>query len=134
VEVIHRANAAFNQRDWDGWRTFFHPDAVYYEGTGYLDTPSVLRGPDEMRRAVEVYWADLDGFKADIVELIDVGDKAFCLTRWSGTGKSSGLLVELLEAIVYTFRDGVVVEGRVFPTREEALEAVGLREKPSEFR
>ena len=128
VDIIRRATAAFNRRDWDGWITRFHPNAVYYEGAGYLDTPRVLRGRDQIRKCVEEYGADLDDFTADIVELLDAGDRVFCLTRWRGTGRSSGLPVESLEAIVYTVRDGLVVEGRVLPDRAQALEAVGLRD------
>jgi ketosteroid isomerase-like protein len=129
LDLIRRANAAFNAGDWDGWLALLDRDFAYYEGGSYLDTPSVVRGRDQMRSAIESFVADLDGFRADIVELIDAGDRVLCMTRWRGTGRSSGLPVELLEAIVYSVRNGLLSEGRVFPDRAEALEALELSEQ-----
>jgi ketosteroid isomerase-like protein len=71
----------------------------------------------------------LDGFRADIEELTDAGDRVLCVTRWRGTGRGSGLRVELLEAIVYSFHDGLLIEGRAFPDRAEALETLRLSEQ-----
>jgi len=62
------------------------------------------------------------------VELIDAGERVLCLTRWSGMGRDSDVPVELLEAIVFTVRDGLIVEGHVFPDRAAALEALGMAE------
>jgi ketosteroid isomerase-like protein len=128
VEIVWRINEAFNRGDWDSWSSLIDPEIVYYEGDSYLDTPPVM-GREQMREASESFIADLDGFRADIEELIDAGDRVLCMTRWRGTGRGSGLPVELLEAIVYTFRDGLLIEGRVFRDRAAALEAVGLSEQ-----
>ena len=132
VEIIRRVNAAFNSGDWDGWLPLFDPGFVYYEGASYLDTPSVIRGRDQFRSAIESYGAELEGFRGDIVELINADDRVLCLTRWSGTGRSSGLRVEMLEAIVFTIRDGRIIEGRAFSDRAEALEALGLSEQDAQ--
>ena len=50
------------------------------------------------------------------------------LTEWTGVGRQSGVPLEFVEPIVWTLRDGLVVEGRVFTDRAAALEAVGLSE------
>jgi ketosteroid isomerase-like protein len=131
VEIMWRINEAFNRGDWDSWSSLIDPEIVYYEGVSYLDTPPVM-GREQMRKASESFIAELDGFRADIEELIDAGDRVLCVTRWSGTGRGSGLPVELLEAIVYMFRDGLLIEGRVFPDRAAALEAVGLSEQDAQ--
>jgi ketosteroid isomerase-like protein len=125
-EIVRRMNSAFNNGDRQGWLELIHVDAVYHEGSGYLDTPPVLEGREQILKAAESFAADLDGFRGDIVELVDAGDRVLCVTRWHGTGKSSGLPVETTEPIVYTVRDGVIVEGRVFPDRDAALAELGL--------
>ena len=64
----------------------------------------------------------------EIQELVDAGDKVICMQRWTGTGRGSGLSVDLEEVIVMTFEKGKIIEGRVYPDRASALEAAGLRE------
>ncbi|HEV2010948.1 MAG TPA: hypothetical protein VGS17_07995 [Candidatus Limnocylindria bacterium] len=50
------------------------------------------------------------------------------VTRQRGRGKRSGIESEQLMVAVYTFRDGQVVLFRIYDTKAEALEAVGLLE------
>ena len=59
---------------------------------------------------------------------MDAGDKVICVQRWTGTGRSSGLSVDLEEVIVLTFENGKIIEGRVCPDRASALEAAGVQE------
>jgi ketosteroid isomerase-like protein len=46
----------------------------------------------------------------------------------SGRAKLSGVETDLTYAALYTFRDGKIARGREYWTRDEALEAAGLRE------
>jgi hypothetical protein len=46
-------------------------------------------------------------------------------------GKTSGAEVDMRRGQVLTLRDGKVVRWRLFRTKEEALEAVGLSETDS---
>ena len=59
---------------------------------------------------------------------MDAGDKVVCVQRWTGTGLGSDLSVDLEEVIVFTFENGKITEGRVYPDRASALEAAGLSE------
>ena len=52
---------------------------------------------------------------------------AVCLHQW-GRWKGTGARVESRTWQVFTFRDGKVTRCRGYPTKAEALEAVGLRE------
>ncbi len=71
---------------------------------------------------------NLDAVRREIEELVDAGDKVICVQRWTGTGRGSGISVELEEVIVFTFENGKIIEGRVYPDRASALEAAGLSE------
>jgi ketosteroid isomerase-like protein len=49
------------------------------------------------------------------------------VTRHHGTGRASGVTVQTLVAYVVTVRDGKLVRLRIFDTRAQAFDAVGLR-------
>jgi ketosteroid isomerase-like protein len=129
VDALRRSNKAFNDGDLDGALEIYDPQVVYHEQPGTpLDTAEVLRGLDEVRASVTSYIAEFPDFHSEIDELLDAGDKVVCVQRWIGTGRGSGLSVELEEVIVLTFENEKIVEARVYPNRASALEAAGLRE------
>jgi ketosteroid isomerase-like protein len=46
----------------------------------------------------------------------------------AGRAKTSGVQTDIRYAVVYTLRDGKIVRGREYIDRDQALEALGLRE------
>jgi ketosteroid isomerase-like protein len=64
--------------------------------------------------------------------VIDAGDYVIASTVLHvvlhGQGSASGAGVSDTYVFVYKLRDGLVVEGWEYRTKQEALEAVGLRE------
>jgi ketosteroid isomerase-like protein len=129
MDALRRSNQAFNNGDLDQALELWHPEALYYELPGTpLDTAEVLQGRDEIRASLTAYVAEFPDFRSETDELVDAGDKVVCVQRWSGSGRGSGLSVELEEVIVLKFENGKVVEGRVYPDRASALEAAGLSE------
>jgi ketosteroid isomerase-like protein len=48
--------------------------------------------------------------------------------RAVGRGRESGIAVEYELARVWTVRDGLAIRHKSYPSRDEALEAAGLRE------
>jgi ketosteroid isomerase-like protein len=64
----------------------------------------------------------------DFEELIDAGDRVVSVGTTRGRGRASGADVVWKHAGVWTIRDGKIVRVVWFNAREEALEAVGLRE------
>jgi ketosteroid isomerase-like protein len=74
-------------------------------------------------------WLDtFDDLKIEPLELIDAGEDVVAVLRFGGRAKLSGVETDLTFAVVYTLRDGKVARGREYWTRDEALEAAGLRE------
>ena len=54
-------------------------------------------------------------------------DRVVAVTRWIGTGRTSGIAVlDTVIGLVYTLRDGLVIRQESFRNRAEALKAVGL--------
>ena len=77
---------------------------------------------DQMRE----FLAQWDDFRMEGLEFEDLGDAVLVTERQSGTGKASGVEIDMTFYAVWTFRDDVIVRGRWDPDRESALR--GYRE------
>jgi ketosteroid isomerase-like protein len=58
----------------------------------------------------------------------DAGDEVIAAMRIRARGRSSGAVVERREWDVWTLRNGKLWRLRIYTTKADALEAVGLRE------
>jgi ketosteroid isomerase-like protein len=97
--------------------------------TGVSGLPmGVMRGRDAVRAYVAEWVEMFDDLQLELATLDDAGDQIVATLRLSGRAKQMGAPTELRFAIVYTIRDGNCIRAREYITREEALEAVGLRE------
>ena len=69
-----------------------------------------------------------DELKAEPIELIDAGDqRVITVLRYSGREKRTGIEVPPeYFAVVNEVRNGKMVTGREYATKEEALQAAGL--------
>jgi ketosteroid isomerase-like protein len=90
----------------------------------------VYHGHEGLRQVFREWHEAWESHKADVEELIDAGDdRVISVGTARGRGKASGIEVELPhQAGLWTIRDGRVIRVVWFPTREEALEAAGLRD------
>jgi ketosteroid isomerase-like protein len=67
-----------------------------------------------------------DDWETEIEALHDVGDKVLAITKQRGTSKLSGVPVEWLMAMLWTFRDGKEARMDMYSDPSQALKAVGL--------
>ena len=74
------------------------------------------------------FWGAFGSFHSEIEELIPSGADVFIAVLHQGTGKRSGVEVEMRNWQVFTLRGGKVVRYRLFRTRRQALKAAGLSE------
>jgi ketosteroid isomerase-like protein len=128
VEIVRRANDAFNRRDVDAWMSFYSPDIVYRPVPSFPDSQE-RQGLGAMRRWMEEWhdaWADDYTTQAESIR--EYGDVVIALLRFTGHAKASG--VEVAGGIfeVYRFRDGKIASVEDFTDRAEALKAAGLEE------
>jgi len=129
VQIVIDAFTAFNRGDLDTWSEYFADDIDYRAVEGAPDDHGPIHGKDALRVYVEDWLDTFDEFRNEPVELIDAGEgRVIAVTKISGRAKLSGVETDLTYAALYTFQDGKVVRGREYWTREEALEAAGLRE------
>jgi len=87
------------------------------------------RGREEVQAVLSDLTAGFDAWITEPLELLESGERVVAIVRnrlrpRGGTGGE----FEFRNGHVWTIRDGVIVSLVGFPTPDEALEAVGLRE------
>jgi len=113
----------------DAMAEFWDPDISHRAAEGAIDDAGELRGPDAVRRYSQDWFDMFDDLSGVAEELIDAGDdRVVAVMRMTGRAKGSGIETEIRFSVVYTLRDGKIVQGREYMEKEQALESVGLRE------
>jgi ketosteroid isomerase-like protein len=103
------------------------PDVVVIAPDNMLGG-GVLRGRDAFARNVREFTDTFDDFHVDVEQVFDQGDRILAFVRFRGRAHGSGIPLDLPLAHLWTFRGDLATEQHVYLDREEALEAVGLRE------
>jgi ketosteroid isomerase-like protein len=130
VEVLRKLTDAANRGDADAFVGLLDPDVVWEENRELPGLREVYRGRAEVRdwfdQVVIEPWETLHAENGEITELSD--DRVFAETVLTVRGKGSGVPVGLEFWSLVSFADGKIARRQVFWTRDEALEAAGLRE------
>jgi len=129
VEIVRQVYEAANQHDAERIFALYDPDveldasrleAVWITG--------VYRGHEGLRAFFREWNEAWEGIDYSYEELIDAGDQVVSIVTRHGRGRASGVEVERPFALVWTVRDGKVVQVVWFLVRSDALEAAGLSE------
>ena len=123
VEIVREAWDAYSRGDYDRIAGFHDPHIVVVtlEDGALYGNNAVLANYQRWDEA----W---EGAKTTLEEVIGHGDRVFLAVRFRGRGRASGVEVETLVYDVYVLRDGKVLRIDEYATRDEAIEAAGLRE------
>jgi ketosteroid isomerase-like protein len=86
----------------------------------------VYRGREGLERFWEEMRETFDDFTPRIDDVVDCGHKRL-VTRItvSGRARASGIELEASGAMLWTVRDGRIVQGKLFQSEEDALAAIG---------
>jgi ketosteroid isomerase-like protein len=129
VEGMKTALDALTQHGLDAFAEYWADGVDYRAVEGALDDRGPMHGKEAVRAYMQDWFDTFDDFKIELVEAIDAGeDKVIAVLRNSRRAKLSGVETNLTFAIVSTIRDGKMVRVREYWTRDQALEAAGLRE------
>ena len=130
VDLVRQAYLAWNRGDLETAFEFLDPE-VEVSVPPELPEAGTYRGRAEIRRFVEreVLQA-LEEARAEPEQFFDAGDQVAVFVRYFGRGKASGIEVRgaVVDAHVWTLRDGKVQKLQMYQGTEKALEAVGLSE------
>jgi ketosteroid isomerase-like protein len=128
--VVRGMQDAANTRDPDAFIAHLHP-AVEWEETGDVlpGLRGIYRGPAEVRRwFVEAFLEAWDESRVEIEELTERDERVFVEMFLTARGRASGVETEIRVWNVFRFVDGKIARRQVFWSKDEALEAAGLRE------
>jgi ketosteroid isomerase-like protein len=130
VEVVKVAYEAFARGGLDRFMDHFTDDVDYRAGEGAPDDRGPIDGKDAVRAWLQD-WIDMfDGFRMELVDLIDAGeDTVVVAERYGGRAKLSGVETDSTLWAVLNIRDGKIARGREYMRREQALEAVNVMKK-----
>ena len=134
VKLVRRAYDSFNR-----WAAhpergplpddppLLHPEVAFHT---YATSPEagIYRGPDAVIEYNQRLFEQFESVRIELEDVVPVGDRVLVTSRQHAIpkGGETAMVVEVVE--VYTIRDGLLAVRQSFPTRAEALEAVGLRE------
>ena len=126
VELVRAAYEEFS-RTGTPVLDLFDPSGKAYDPPNVPD-PRVYQGREGIVQQIETVADAFEELRWEVDEFVDADDKVVVATRMVGTGKESQVEVSMRVFHVWTIRNGRFVELRVLLTREEALEAAGLKE------
>jgi ketosteroid isomerase-like protein len=127
VKVVHRFVEAWNRSDTDAMLALFDTDCeVVFPPE--VPEPGPFHGHAELRQWAEGFLAAWESHRAEVVEVVESGDKVVAVLHLVGRGIGSGIEMDETDAHVLTFRDGKITRWQSFNERSEALEAAGLSE------
>ena len=128
VELIRRLVEPWARGDFSAWLRSFRPDVLmsaYTPGQGVVTT----RGRDRVLEYVAEFASQWDPYRVEVDEVVSLGDDTVLVSgRQIGVGRGSGIEVSDVAFVVNRLHDGQVAAVHWRIDRDEALEAVGLRE------
>jgi ketosteroid isomerase-like protein len=127
VEIVRREYRAFAARDWAALGQIWHPEIEYEVHLG----AGTFRGLDQTTQFFDAYSEVYADFRVEAEEILDLGDQVLVVERHAARGlMGSGVptWVHNSFARIITFKDDKVWRSKEYPTRAEALAAVGLSE------
>jgi ketosteroid isomerase-like protein len=129
VEIVRAMAEAWNPSEPDF--SNYHPALVYHPRADEPDA-SLHVGRDAFEGFLLGQLETLPDMSFEIRELIDAGNHVIASTVVHARGIASGADVADAYVFVYKLREGLIVEGWEYRTKEEALEAVGLSEQDAQ--
>jgi ketosteroid isomerase-like protein len=128
VEIVRRFIARINDGEIDLALADITPDAELDWSQSDAPDGGVYRGRQAWAAWIGGRQEGLEGARFDPVEVVDVPpDTVLVVAHMRGRGPASGMEIAALAAGVWTLKDGRVSRLRVFQTREQALDALGLQ-------
>jgi ketosteroid isomerase-like protein len=102
-----------------------HPNVEWHTAADLIDG-GVLRDRAAVGAFVQAYMDAFEGFRLDVVGLIDGGEYVVACLVFSGRVQGSVQEVSVAATQAWKLREEVVVEVREYRTREQALDALAL--------
>ena len=129
VEIVRRATDAYNRRDLDGFMQHWAPDAVVDWSSSRGPDAGLYRGHGEIRAFVQRFFEAWDEVRIDLVDdPTEIEEDLVIAENVTHMRGRDGIEVEARSAWLITSREGQQTSLTLYQTKQDALEAAGLRE------
>jgi ketosteroid isomerase-like protein len=127
VELIRRFYDGWSRGDMDAVSECVNDEMEF----DWLNAMGPFKGTYHGREGLVRIWRDMsdawDQFTPEIEEVIESGrERLVVVSVVRARGKGSGIEVEARGGILFTIRDGKILNGKFFQTQAEALAAAEL--------
>jgi ketosteroid isomerase-like protein len=129
VAAVEAAYEALSRGGLDLFIEYWTDDLDHRSIEGAPDDRGPIHGKEALRDYLQDWIETFDDYKIEPVELIDAREGVVvAVLRFGGRAKLSGVETDQILGAVFEIRDGKIARGREYATRDQALEAAGLRE------
>ena len=130
VEIVRSGTEEWLRGNLEAWVETIDPEVGWDISTHPLpDVPNRGRGREAlMTDMLATYLSGWNDYSAKIKEVSEAGEQVILVLHETATMRDTGVRLERDLVQLWTVRDGRGVFVRVFQTKNEALEAVGLSE------
>jgi len=128
VEIVKEFTSFYEAGDRERWREYFDRDVVWDASASELPAAGIYHGHAGVEHFFRDWLATWADYAMTTREYLDAGDAVVVVFRQTGTGRGSGVRVERDFFNLYDLRESKVVRVRLYESRDQALEAAGLRE------
>jgi ketosteroid isomerase-like protein len=126
VELLRSALATYNEKGPEAIFALIDPDFVATIPSSLSVEPDSYHGVDGVRRYFEL-WSDvMNEVRFLPKEFIDAGERVVVPFRVVARSRETGLELEQHAVQVWTIRDGRALSVEAYPTKAEALRAIGI--------
>ena len=126
IEDIRARYAAVSRGDRDAIFRDVHPDFSLKPPDRVPDARSHLDAA-EATRFMKDMWSAFEEVSAETEEFYENGDDIVVMLHVRNRLRGSGAAVEIKVAALWSYRDGKPIRCEMFPERDKALAAAGLR-------
>ena len=129
VEVVRRFYESWSKQDLAGVLDCAHAEFQFDWSASQAPFGGIYVGHEGFKQFWTEHNDGWEEFGLRIAEVVECAqDRLITVTLVSGQGKGSGVRITGTGAVLWRLRENRVLSAKLFQTKEEALEAVGLSE------
>ncbi len=129
MEIVRKGLALFSDGDLEGTLELIDEDALWEPSGRFVGWGETYRGHEAIRRFWAAWTEAWKTLTLDAVEAVALDEeRVLSDTRYRGIGRASGVPTEMHLTQLWTVKGGKITRFQSFATREQALEAAGVRD------
>ena len=128
VEIVRRSIQAYNDRDVEGMLEYFASDVVVDWSNSRGINAHVFRGHGELRAVVEDFYDAFDVLWIECEHPVEIEKGVVLADNVAHLRGRDGVRVQAHSAWLITIQESKQTSLTLYQTRQEALEAAGVRE------